>query len=226
MLIRRSEARGQTRLSWLHSQHTFSFGGYFEPNFMGFGNLRVINQDVVRPGAGFGQHGHRDMEIISVVMSGRLEHRDTYGHHGLIEPGEVQVMSAGHGIAHSEYNASETDPVEFYQIWIQPNEMSLAPRYQQAKMLNQPGLQRLVSEDGREGSLRINQVAELSRLRVSESHFEFRPRLQRLWLQLYKGSLSINGYTLNPGDGVALAGHQRVQIEDAKDVDALLINVE
>ena len=85
MLIRRSEARGQTRLSWLHSQHTFSFGGYFEPNFMGFGNLRVINQDVVRPGAGFGQHGHRDMEIISVVMSGRLEHRDTYGHHGLID---------------------------------------------------------------------------------------------------------------------------------------------
>ena len=116
-------------------------------------------------------------------------------------------MSAGHGIAHSEYNASETDPVEFYQIWIQPNEMSLEPRYQQAKMLNQPGLQRLVSEDGREGSLRINQVAELSRLRVPESHFEFRPRLQRLWLQLYKGSLSINGHTLNPGDGVALVGH-------------------
>src|SRR5262245_16834882 len=170
--IRHSEDRGTANFGWLNSQHTFSFGHYHDPRQMGFGPLRVINEDRVRAGAGFDTHGHRDMEIISYVLEGALEHKDSLGTGSVIRPGEVQVMSAGTGIRHSEFNHSKTEPVHFLQIWVTPNQKGMAPRYEQKSFPasgKQGRLRLLGSPDGHDGSIVIHQDVKLYEARLGRA---------------------------------------------------------
>jgi redox-sensitive bicupin YhaK (pirin superfamily) len=205
MEIRRSDARGHADHGWLDSRHTFSFASYHDPRYMGFGHLRVINQDQVEPGRGFGTHPHRNMEIISYVVKGALEHRDTLGTGSLIRPGEVQLMSAGAGISHSEYNASKTDTVEFLQIWVLPSEAGGTPSYQQADFGQTPGLRLVVSPDGRDGSLRIKQKTDLWRLLAAQGEATTLPITRaRAWVQVVHGVLDVEGVRLYPGDGLSI----------------------
>lgn len=207
MQIRRAAARGQADHGWLHSQHSFSFAGYHDPAFMGFGALRVINQDRVAPGRGFGTHPHRDMEIISYVIAGALEHRDTLGTGSVITPGEVQLMSAGRGIAHSERNHAADAPVEFLQIWILPRERGGEPGYQQRRFPPDDGgpLRRVVSPDGAGGTLRVKQDMDLLRLLLpAGGGVTHRPARGRVWVQVVRGTLDVAGVRLFGGDGLAV----------------------
>ena len=162
--IRPNEQRGPTRLDWLDSRHTFSFGSYFDPRYQGVSALRVINDDRVVPGAGFAPHSHRDMEIISYVKKGVMEHRDSLGNVGTVPAGEVQLMSAGTGITHSEFNSSTGEPLEFLQIWIEPDKQGVAPSYQQQRLQDKPGLQLIAAPGGRDGAMRLHQDAYIYRL--------------------------------------------------------------
>ncbi len=203
--IRRSAERGQADHGWLRSQHTFSFAGYRDPRFMGFGHLRVINEDRVAGGAGFPTHPHRDMEILSYVISGALEHRDTLGTGSVIRPGEVQLMSAGRGIAHSEYNHSADEEVHFLQIWLLPRSVGGAPRYQQRDFGDRPGLTLVCSPDGRDGALEIQQDADVHRaLLTGDTPVVHRIARRRAWIQVVAGTVMANGARLGPGDGLAL----------------------
>ena len=174
--VRRSEERGRVRMGWLDSHHTFSFGEYYDPQHMGFGDLRVINEDRVRPGQGFTPHGHRNMEIVSYVVSGALAHRDSTGGGGVIRPDDVQVMSAGRGIRHSEMNGSETEPVHFLQIWILPAQAETEPAYRERRFERSEGLTTLVSPDGADGSLPIGQDASIRRLLAAPGAGRWPPR--------------------------------------------------
>jgi quercetin 2,3-dioxygenase len=207
--IRKSADRGVAEFGWLSSRHTFSFGDYFDPQQMGFGPLRVINEDRVRPGEGFGTHGHRDMEIISYVLEGALEHKDSIGTGSVIRPGEVQVMSAGTGIRHSEFNHSKTDPVHFLQIWIIPAREGIAPRYEQKTFPDAEKRGRLWlvgSADGRDGATVIYQDVELFATILdagAQVTHALRPG-RKGWLQVVRGSVEANGRTLDAGDGAAV----------------------
>jgi quercetin 2,3-dioxygenase len=210
MIVKRAAGdRGRANFGWLDSRHTFSFGHYHDPAHMGFGPLRVINEDRVKPGAGFDTHGHRDMEIISYVLEGALEHKDSIGTGSIIRPGEVQRMSAGTGIRHSEYNPSKQEPVHFLQIWIMPERDGLAPSYEQKPFpLDERGRLHLVaSPDGREGSVTVHQDAELRAGRLDAgdrvSHALKPGRLA--WLQVIDGAVDLNGVDLAAGDGAAIA---------------------
>ena len=207
--IRKSSDRGTANLGWLLSRHTFSFSDYYDPRYMGVGPLRVINEDRVQPGQGFGSHGHRDMEIISYVLEGALEHKDSIGTGSVIRPGDVQVMSAGTGIQHSEFNHSKTEPVHFLQIWIIPDREGIAPRYDQKKFPDSEkrGRLRLVSSaDGRDGSIVIHQEVELfaSILHHGEQTTHRLGNGRKAWIQVAHGSIEINGRRLDAGDGAAL----------------------
>jgi len=206
--IRRSADRGTADLGWLLSRHTFSFADYYDPRHMGFGPLRVINEDRVRPAEGFGTHGHRDMEIISYVLEGALEHKDSIGTGSVIRPGEVQIMSAGTGIRHSEFNHSKTEPVHFLQIWIVPARQGIAPRYDQKAFPDAEKRGRLLlvgSSDGRDGSIVIYQNVELfaSILNAGEQVTHTLQTGRKGWLQVVRGSIEANGRRLNAGDGAA-----------------------
>jgi quercetin 2,3-dioxygenase len=206
--IRKSAERGTADLGWLLSRHTFSFGDYYDPEHMGFGPLRVINEDRVRPGQGFGTHGHRDMEIISYVLEGALEHKDSIGTGAVIRPGEVQVMSAGTGIRHSEFNPSKTEPVHFLQIWIVPDREGIAPRYDQKRFPDDDKRGRLLlvgSSDGRDGSIVIHQDAELFAMVLNAGEQATHPLRsgRKGWLQVVRGSVGLNGQGLDAGDGTA-----------------------
>jgi len=168
--IRKGSERGQVNLGWLQSQHSFSFGHYFDANHRGFSVLRVINDDMVQPGRGFDTHGHRNMEIISYVISGALKHQDSTGNDYIVPAGDIQVMSAGKGIKHSEFNPSESDPVNFLQIWIEPNLDDVQPSYSQKTIDDEQGLVLLVSEEGENGSLKINQNARISQLSLNKGN--------------------------------------------------------
>ena len=213
--IRKSADRGTAILGWLYSRHTFSFSDYYDPDHMGFGPLRVINEDRVSPGHGFGTHGHRDMEIVSYVLEGALEHKDSIGTGSVIRPGEVQVMSAGTGIRHSEFNHSKTERVHFLQIWIVPNREGIAPRYDQ-KMFSDAekrGRLRLVgSADGRDGSIVIHQDVELfaTILNAGEQATHSLRAGRKGWLQVVRGAVDANGHHLDAGDGAAM--HDEVAI--------------
>ena len=215
--VRRAKERGTANFGWLDSRHTFSFGDYYDPKHMGFGPLRVINEDRVSPGKGFGTHGHRDMEIISYVLEGALEHKDSIGTGSVIRPGDVQVMSAGTGIRHSEFNHSKTEPVHFLQIWVVPDREGIAPRYEQKTFpeTERQGQLRLVaSPDAREGSLEIHQDVDLfaSTLRDGKAvAHEFRPNRYG-WLQVARGSVDVNGKKLNAGDGAAIEGERSIAL--------------
>ena len=224
--VRRSEDRGRVKLGWLDSRHSFSFGSYHDPNFMGFGDLRVINEDRVVPGGGFGRHGHRDMEILSYVVDGGLGHQDSTGANGVLRPGEVQVMSAGSGIEHSEMNGSEREPVHFLQIWVLPAQRGAAPGYQERDFGRTPGLTLLASPDGAGESLRIGQDTEVSRLLLSTGDTaELQLRRPRAWVQVVGGRLDVNGTTLEPGDGLALEGATALAFAAREDVEALVFDL-
>lgn len=208
--LRPATERGHTRIAWLDSWHTFSFGTYFDAMFMGFSDLRVINDDVVAPAQGFGMHPHDNMEIISVVLKGELEHTDSLGHGEILRPGEVQVMTAGSGIVHSEVNPSQSEPVHFLQIWILTREHGLPPFYEQKafekeKMLNRPCL--IVSGTGQDDSLTINQDSQIFQTLLEADKTVRFPldKSRSYWLQVAEGAVTLNGRPLVAGDGVAIA---------------------
>lgn len=226
--LRKSDDRGLADFGWLKSRHTFSFGEYYDQDHMGFGPLRVINEDRVAAGEGFPRHSHRDMEIISWVLDGALEHKDSLGTSSVIRPGELQRMTAGRGVAHSEYNASKTEPVHFLQIWVMPDAGALAPGYDQRKFEDLEGGFRLVaSKDGRDGSVTINQDADLYVARLEKgagTKHTFKP--QRLgWVQVARGEVTLNGQKLKQGDGAALENESAVTIGAVAAAEVLLFDM-
>jgi redox-sensitive bicupin YhaK (pirin superfamily) len=228
--IRRSEERGRADFGWLDSRHTFSFGGYYDAEHMGFGPLRVINEDRVAPGGGFPTHPHRDMEIISYVVEGGLAHRDSTGAASVIRPGDVQRMSAGTGVRHSEYNASETAPVQFLQIWILPERQGLKPGYEQKTFAAEEkrGKLRLVgSRDGREGSVVIHQDVDLyaTLLEPGETLSHRLAAGRGAWVQVIGGALQVNGEALRAGDGLAVSGAGELRLMAEAGAHALLFDM-
>ena len=207
--LRPANERGHTQTGWLDSWHTFSFGQYHDPRFMGFSDLRVINDDTIAPGEGFGTHLHDNMEIVSIVLNGELEHRDSMGNGTVIKNGEVQKMSAGSGITHSEFNPSAQKSVHFLQIWILPNILDIPPVYEQKAFSDQEladQLRLIVSPDGRDGSVIINQDAEIYQTVLgAEKRVSFTVDDQRsAWIHIAEGAVAINGHPLVAGDGIAV----------------------
>lgn len=229
MLIYRSaNERGKANFGWLDSAHTFSFGHYQDDAWMGFGPLRVINEDRVAPGGGFATHGHADMEIISVVLEGALQHRDSIGTGSVIRPGEVQRMSAGSGIRHSEFNASQTEPVHFLQIWIMPDTQNIPPSYEQKAFPiseRDDRLRLVASSDGAEGSLKIAQQASLySSLMNAGTRLQHPVQPGRLgWVQVVSGQISVNGQALFAGDGLGLRDETEIRLEAGEQAAELLL---
>ena len=227
---RHRDDRGPTDAGWLKSMHTFSFGGYYDPKHMGFGPLRVINDDRVVPGAGFGTHPHRNMEIISIVLEGSLAHKDSMGIGSVIKPGEVQVMSAGTGVTHSEFNGSETEHVRFLQIWIMPGEENTEPSYQQEAINGAESknvFRLLVSKDGEAGSLLIKQDVRLFGGKFDEGkNIIFKTELSRkYWVQITGGSALVNGEIAADGDGFAISGEEEIDFKATTQAEALLFEL-
>ena len=226
--LRNSADRGRARIAWLDSRHTFSFGEYYDPKHMGFGALRVINEDRVAPGAGFLAHAHSDMEIISYVLDGGLEHKDSLGTGAVIRPGKVQRMSAGTGIRHSEFNASHSAPVHFLQIWIVPETRGIAPSYEQKAFAFAPADWCLIgARDGRDGAVKIYQDVDLyaTKLKAGEAA-RFVPRAGRkLWLQVVAGKGTLNGRPLGAGDGAAIEAEPDLQLLAEAPLEALLFDL-
>jgi quercetin 2,3-dioxygenase len=207
--VRKAADRGSVNLGWLDSKHTFSFGGYHDPDHMGFGKLLVINDDRVEPGQGFGTHPHRDMEIVSYVIDGALEHKDSMGNGSVMHANDVQRMTAGSGVRHSEFNHSNDDPVHFLQIWIEPEKNSLAPEYEQKSFATdekRDQLRLIASRDGRQGSLQLHQDADLyaSVLSSGTGLIHRFGTGRRGWVQIVRGSIEVNGEALGTGDGAAI----------------------
>ncbi len=227
--LRPSSDRGHANHGWLDSYHTFSFANYYDPNHMGFRALRVINEDQVQPGRGFGTHSHRDMEIITYVLEGAVEHKDSLGNGAVITPGEVQRMSAGTGIMHSEFNPSQTQPVHFLQIWILPDRQGLQPSYEQRAFgeERQGKLRLIAAKDGRDGAVTIHQDADLysAVLQPGEqvSH-QLQPNRYG-WLQVARGAASLNGYDLKAGDGVAVSDAELLTISTDTEAEILLFDL-
>jgi len=218
LTVRKSAERGHVNHGWLDSFHSFSFASYRDPNWMGFSALRVINEDRIAPGAGFPTHSHQDMEIVTWVLAGSLKHQDSLGNGGVIRPGEVQRMRAGHGIAHSEYNASDTEPVHLLQIWIEPDAYGLEPGYEQiafAPESLQGQLRLIASNDGRDGSVTIHQDAAIhaGRLAAGDRATLTLASERRAWLQVATGRIKVQGLTLEAGDAVAIRHESSVDIE-------------
>ena len=226
--IRPASERGTANFGWLDSKHSFSFGGYYDPNHMGFGSLRVINEDKVAPGKGFGTHPHRDMEIISYVLEGGLEHKDSIGNGSIIRPGDVQRMSAGTGILHSEFNASKIDPVHFLQIWILPDRQRLQPSYEQKNFstAEKQGKLRLVaSREGRNNSVTIHQNVDLylTSLQDGEKVSHTIDNNHLVWVQVAKGAVLLNGQNLYAGDGAAISQEPDITLTSTTDNAEVLV---
>jgi quercetin 2,3-dioxygenase len=209
--VRKSGERGHFNHGWLDTYHTFSFADYYDPQFMGFRALRVINEDRVQAGAGFGRHGHRDMEIVTVVLEGALAHQDSSGGRGVIRPGEVQRMSAGTGVVHSEMNGSDSEPVHFLQIWILPERGGIQPGYEQKAFPMGEGLQLVASREPRDGALSIHQDVDIYRGN-GPARFDFRDG-RFGWLQVTRGAVTVNGTPLNNGDGARMEDERAISIE-------------
>jgi redox-sensitive bicupin YhaK (pirin superfamily) len=228
--IRHASERGHANHGWLDTHHTFSFADYYDPAHMGFRALRVINEDRVAPGQGFGTHPHRDMEIISYVLEGGLAHKDSIGTGSTIRPGDVQRMSAGRGVAHSEFNASKTEPVHFLQIWLVPSERGIDPSYEQKtfELKKTPGtLQVVASPDARDGSVSIHTDAVLY-----AGVFEPRSKTElpldqnrHAWVQVVRGRVRVNDEDLAAGDGAAISGETAVRIEGVEDAEVLVFDL-
>lgn len=230
MITRRpAEERGHARFDWLDSRHSFSFGHYHDDRHMGFGPLRVINEDVVAPGTGFDTHGHRDMEILTYVLEGALEHKDSIGTGEVIRPGEVQRMTAGTGIRHSEFNPSPDAPVHLLQIWLLPERNGLVPGYEQREfpLAEKDHLHLVASRDGRDGSLTIHRDVDLLAGRLSSgASVERRLRPGRLgWLQVARGTATLNGLHLGTGDGAAIKDEPTLAIKADDDAEILFFDM-
>lgn len=228
--VRRSRDRGHADHGWLRSAHTFSFASYHDPEHMGFRALRVINEDRVAPGRGFPTHGHRDMEIVSYVLEGALEHADSLGHGSVLRPGEVQRMSAGRGIQHSEMNPSPTEPLHFLQIWILPERAGLEPSYEQTHFDAEERRNRLrlfVSPDGEEGSLTIHQDARIygTTLDAGASVTHAIPEGRHAWIQVARGVIDLGGERLEAGDGAALSDERELVLSAREPAELLLFDL-
>lgn len=228
--VRPSADRLHTRIGWLDSRHTFSFGEHYDPRYMGFRALRVINEDRVAPGQGFGTHPHRDMEIISFVLDGALRHQDSLGTGSIITPGDVQRMTAGTGVLHSEFNASDTDPVHFLQIWILPDKKRLPPGYEQRRFPIERRRGRLTlvaSRDGREDSVRIHQDADLYAAVLDAHDGVVHPFASGRygWVQVARGTIELNGTHLSAGDGAAVEAEPAVDIRAQGEAELLLFDL-
>jgi redox-sensitive bicupin YhaK (pirin superfamily) len=227
--IRKSEERGHADHGWLNSHFTFSFADYYDPQHMGFRSLRVINDDIVAPGQGFGAHPHRDMEIITYVLSGALEHKDSMGNGRIIRPGEVQYMAAGTSVTHSEFNPSPNEPVHLLQIWILPDKKGAKPNYAEKSFAKAESgkLHLAVSKTGRDGSIAINQDVELfvGKLKVGDkvSH-TFKPD-RHAWLHVAEGQIKLNGVVLNAGDGAAVSDESKLILESINASQFLLFDL-
>lgn len=228
--IRRSEERGHFDHGWLDTRHSFSFGEYHDPAHMGFRQLRVLNEDRVRPGYGFPTHGHRDMEIISYVLAGALEHKDSLGTGSVVRPGELQRMSAGTGVRHSEFNPSSSEPLHFLQIWLLPERPGLPPSYEQKSFSEEErrGRARLIaSPGGREGSVTIHQDADVyaailgTKDRLTQT---LRPG-RHAWVQIARGSVGLNGQTLTAGDGARISGEEEIDVTGQEPAELLLFDL-
>ena len=234
--VRSTDERGHTDWGWLDSRHTFSFGDYADPAHMGFRALRVINEDRVKAGAGFGTHGHRDMEIVSYVLAGELAHRDSIGTGaagsatGVIRPGDVQRMSAGRGVQHSEFNHAPNETTHFLQIWIEPNERGLLPSYEQKRFddASKRGVLRLIaSPDGRDGSVTIHADASISAALVDGAEAierELDPK-RKTYVHVVRGSVDVNGVHLDGGDAAALTGESRLAIGRGQQAEVLVFDL-
>ena len=229
--VRKSQDRGHANHGWLKTHHTFSFAEYRDPRFMGFRSLRVMNEDWVAPGQGFGTHPHNDMEIVTYVLSGALEHKDSMGNGEVLRPGEFQRMSAGTGITHSEFNPSPTEPVHLYQIWLYPNQKGITPSYEQKAFpvdgrLNQFRL--VASPDAAQGSLRIQQDAKiyLAEIEKNQSVALTLPDATRYgWLQVLRGKVSVSGMELEAGDGLAISGEESFPVLATEAAEVMLFDL-
>ena len=228
--VRKASDRGHTKIDWLDSNHTFSFGHYYDPTHMGFGKLRVINDDTVSAGGGFATHGHQDMEIISYVVDGALEHKDSIGTGSVIKPGDIQRMSAGTGIRHSEFNHSDDNPVRFLQIWIEPDTDGIDPSYEQVHVPfnDRRGQLRLVgSRDGAEGGITIHQDVRLYAGVLTDGDVVEHsiPSGRKAWLQVVEGDLDVNGQALSTGDGAAVENLDNVRLKADGAAEVLLFDL-
>jgi redox-sensitive bicupin YhaK (pirin superfamily) len=228
--IRPASERGHADHGWLDTRHTFSFASYQDPRYMGFRSLRVINEDRVQPAQGFGTHAHRDMEILTWVLEGALEHRDSMGNGSVIRPGDLQRMSAGTGVTHSEFNPSREAPVHFLQIWLLPRERGLPPGYEQKRFPQEArrGRLRLIAAgDGREGAVTIHQDADVwtALLRPGESVRHALAPGRYAWLHVARGAVSLNGSTLGAGDGAAVSDESELEITGAAGAEVLLFDL-
>lgn len=228
--ILKANARGVANHGWLNSRHSFSFGHYYNPEQIGFSDLRVINDDRVAPGQGFGQHPHRDMEIFSYVLEGSLEHKDSMGTGSVIRPGDVQLMSAGSGVTHSEFNHSKSEPVHFMQIWLIPAEQNAAPRYQQEHYTDEEKRGRLrliISPDGAEGSLKVRQDARVyaGLFDGAESASLTLPANRYAYIQVARGSVTVNGQRLNEGDGARVRKVDSLSFSDGDKAEVLVFDL-
>jgi redox-sensitive bicupin YhaK (pirin superfamily) len=228
--VRKAQERGHANHGWLDSFHTFSFAGYYDPKHMGFGDLRVINDDVVQPKRGFATHSHEDMEIVTYVLEGALEHKDSLGTGSVIRPGDVQRMSAGTGVTHSEFNHSASELVHLLQIWILPERDGLAPSYEQKHFSEDErrGRLRLVaSRDAREGSVRVHQDAEIYATLLGDGdavEHALAPG-RRAWVQVARGEVELNGLRLEKGDGAAVSGESALKLARAKGAEVLVFDL-
>ncbi|MFD1800854.1 pirin family protein [Mixta tenebrionis] len=225
--LRKAEERGHANHGWLDSWHTFSFANYYDANFMGFSALRVINEDVIDAGQGFGTHPHKDMEILTYVLSGTVEHQDSMGNKEQIPAGEFQIMSAGTGVRHSEYNASSSEPLHLYQIWIIPEKTGIEPRYAQRRFAVVQGRQLILSPDAREGSLKVYQDMTLSRwvLKAGESDSVTLDAARRIWIQVVKGNVQVNDQPVATSDALAIWDESTLQLQASSDAEILLFDL-
>ena len=228
--LRLAAERGLSNLGWLHSHHTFSFGSYYDQEHVGFSDLLVINDDRVRPGRGFDTHGHRDMEIFSYVLEGALEHKDSMGNGSVIRPGDVQMMSAGTGIRHSEYNASRQEPVHFLQIWIVADRQGVTPRYQQqhfAAAEKRARLRLIISPDGADGSLFVYQDTRVyaGLFNGEEQQRLVLPQDRYAYLHVARGALTVNGERLSEGDGARLRGVRELDFSQGDQAEVLVFDL-
>jgi redox-sensitive bicupin YhaK (pirin superfamily) len=225
--LRKAEERGHANHGWLDSWHTFSFASYHDANFMGFSALRVINEDVIDAGQGFGTHPHKDMEILTYVLSGTVEHQDSMGNKEQIPAGEFQIMSAGSGVRHSEYNGSNSEALHLYQVWIIPDRTGIEPRYDQRRFPDVQGRQYVLTPDARDGSLKVYQDMTLSRwvFSAGESDEVQIEADRRIWIQVVKGTVTINGQTAATSDGIAIWDESALTIAADSAAEILLFDL-
>lgn len=230
MQIRPANERGGADHGWLKSQHSFSFADYYDPEQMGFSVLRVVNEDRIEGGSGFPTHGHRDMEIITVVLEGALEHRDSMGTHSVIKPGEIQRMSAGTGVRHSEYNALPDKETHFYQIWLMPEKGGVTPSYSQqsfTEALEKNNWVLALSKDGRDGSMKFNQDASIwvGQVKAGETTRRTLNSKRKYWIQVMQGDLTVEGQKVQTGDGLALTSLESLDLSSQQGARILLFDL-